>query len=134
VNPINDVEAAKGLQILLAEDSLVHQKLATRLLEQRDHKVTVVNNGKEALVALERRTFDVVLMDVEMPGIDGLSATRTIRERERGRDFRVPIIAVTANDNPHECISAGVDAYLSKPLALEPLCKTLQYVLGRSAA
>jgi CheY-like chemotaxis protein len=133
MNTSNAPQATK-LHFLVAEDSLVNQALAIRILESSGHHVTVVNNGREAVDALPDDRFDVVLMDVDMPEMDGISATRAIRERERSAGRRIPIVAVTSNENRDECLRAGMDAYLPKPLRLGPLSKTLEAVLGRTAA
>jgi CheY-like chemotaxis protein len=108
------------LQILLAEDNTVNQMVMTRLLSKRGHKVTVVGNGAQAVEAVRERSFDLVLMDVQMPELDGLQATRRIRAMEsttqRGR---VRIVALTAHalkSDRDECLAAGMDDYLSKPI------------------
>jgi len=119
---------------LLAEDGAVNQRLAVELLKQFGHVVTVVGNGRQAVEALRHDVFDVLLMDVEMPELDGLSATRLIRADERKRESRLPIVAVTANDNRNECIAAGMDAYLRKPLKAEELHETLGQVVSKPAA
>jgi CheY-like chemotaxis protein len=129
-----DATQSTRLHFLVAEDSLVNQALAIRILESNGHSVTVVSNGREAVEALSDDRFDVVLMDVDMPEMDGISATRAIRDRERSVGRRIPIVAVTANENRDECLRAGMDAYLPKPLRLEPLSKALLSVLGRTAA
>ena len=118
----------------MAEDSSLNQTLAVRFLEREGHAVTVVNNGREAVQALHRAEFDVVLMDVEMPEMDGLAATRSIRASESGQGSRIPIVALTSNDNREQCLRAGMDAYLSKPLNPELLNGTLGDVLSRVAA
>ena len=87
----------KSLQILLAEDSLVNQKLAVALFEEEGHRVTVAANGNEALAATRLQQFDLILMDVQMPEMDGLEATVEIREREKQTGTHVPIIAMTAH-------------------------------------
>jgi two-component system sensor histidine kinase/response regulator len=116
-------ELAPSLRVLLAEDNAVNRKVATRLLEKRGHQVLVTTNGREALAALEKDTFDLVLMDVQMPEMDGFEATRTIRLSERGTAFHQPIFALTAHamsGDRARCIEAGMDGYLTKPLrALE---------------
>src|SRR5207245_7433177 len=94
--PVDRTEGKRPFRILLAEDNLSNQKLAVRLLEKRGHKVLVANNGREALAQLETRCFDVVLMDVQMPEMDGLEATTVIRAQEKETGQHVPIIAMTA--------------------------------------
>jgi two-component system, sensor histidine kinase and response regulator len=120
--------------ILVAEDSPINQRLAIGLLERHGYSVTVVNNGQEALLALEGRRFDAILMDIDMPELDGLSTTRRIRESERGHGDRVPIVAVTTNDNAPECFRAGMDAHLAKPLRAHSLRRILARVLSKTAA
>ncbi|HEY4311215.1 MAG TPA: PAS domain S-box protein [Pirellulales bacterium] len=120
---------ARRLSILLAEDSLVNQKLAVGLLQRRGHRVHVTNNGREALAALDAQPFDVVLMDVQMPEMDGLDATRALREREvvTGRT-RVPVIAMTAHamaGDRERCLASGMDSYISKPIRSRDLFATI---------
>jgi PAS domain S-box-containing protein len=110
------------LTILLAEDNPINQKLAIRVLEKWGHRVTTVSNGKEALTILENRTFDVVLMDVQMPEMDGFTATRAIRKKETLTGEHIPIIAMTAyamKGDKERCIDAGMDSYLAKPLKMQ---------------
>ncbi len=112
-------EARKRLRILLAEDNVVNQRLAVRLLEKRGHTTLVVPDGRQALAALEVGEFDVVLMDMQMPDMNGFEATATIRAKENGTGRRQRIIAMTAHamrGDRERCIEAGVDAYLSKPV------------------
>ena len=87
----------RPLRILLAEDNVVNQTVAKRLLEKRGHQVVVFGDGAAAAAAVEAESFDVVLMDMQMPVMDGLDATKLIRERERGKGSHIPIIAMTAN-------------------------------------
>jgi len=111
--------AARPLRVLLAEDSPVNQRLALMLLRKQGHDVTVAGNGLEALAALERGPFDVVLMDVQMPELDGLEAAARIRRGEEGTGRRVPIVAMTAmamKGDRERCLAAGMDHYLAKPL------------------
>ena len=129
-----NIQTRKPLRILVAEDSRVGQTLAVRILEQQGHVVTVVNNGREAVQALLASEFDLVLMDIDMPEMDGLTATPKIRPSEKQGVNRVPIVAVTSNDNLEECLDAGMDAHLAKPLRAEPLSRTLVGVLGKVAA
>jgi CheY-like chemotaxis protein len=110
---------APPLRILLAEDSPVNQRLALTLLRKQGHAVTVAGNGLEVLAALEREPFDVVLMDVQMPELDGLEAAARIRRAEAGTGRRVPIVAMTAmamKGDRERCLAAGMDHYVSKPL------------------
>jgi two-component system, sensor histidine kinase and response regulator len=132
--PKDEKPGPLALRILVAEDSRTNQRLAARLLERQGHAVTIVNNGKEAVEAIRRQLFDLVLMDVEMPIMDGLAATRAIRSYESRCGTRLPIVAVTTRDNQRDCLAAGMDAHLNKPLRLDRLNRTLQVVLPKSAA
>ena len=117
-------QSLKGLNILLAEDNLVNQKVATRLLEKRGHRVTLAATGEEALAALAQQSFDLVLMDVHMPGTDGIQATLRIREREKLTGLHQTVIAMTAlamKGDRDRCIASGMDGYLSKPIDLQQL-------------
>jgi CheY-like chemotaxis protein len=125
------------LRVLLVEDNPVNQMLAVRLLEKRCHRVTVVNNGVEALAILEREKFDLVLMDVEMPEMDGFAATAAIREREKLTGQHLPIIAMTAHalkDDRERCFIAGMDDYVSKPIDAIKLIETIETLLHRMPA
>ncbi|MFH1033005.1 MAG: PAS domain-containing protein [Pseudomonadota bacterium] len=131
-----DTGPAGGLNILLAEDNLVNQKLAVILLQRRGHRVTVAGTGRQALEALERQDFDLVLMDVEMPEMDGLAATRAIRQREGRTGGHIPIIAMTAHamaEHRESCLAAGMDDYVSKPLEPKRLFEVIE-ALGRRGA
>ena len=121
--------------ILLAEDNIINQKLAVRILENRGHKVTVANNGKEVLEALERGSYDLVLMDVQMPVMDGFQATAAIRDKERGTDAHLPIVAMTAHamaGDREKCLDAGMDDYASKPLKPIDLFQTIDRAIENS--
>jgi two-component system sensor histidine kinase/response regulator len=123
----------RPLRILLAEDSLVNQRLAVGLLERHGHRITIANNGLEACAQLDSGSFDVVLMDVQMPELDGLAATRRIRERERLAGGHVPIIAMTAHalkGDRERCLEAGMDEYVSKPVRERQVLAALRVVLG----
>jgi CheY-like chemotaxis protein len=112
----------------LAEDNVVNQIVATRMLEKNGHSVVRASNGEEALALFSGETFDAILMDVQMPVMDGLMATRRIRERETATKLHVPVIALTARamqEDESICIDAGMDAYLSKPLEPGALLRTL---------
>lgn len=107
------------LHVLLAEDNLVNQKLATRLLEKRGHTVTVVGNGRESVEALAKEFFDLVLMDVQMPEMDGFEAVGLIRDKEKSSGAHQPIVALTAHamkGDKERCLEAGMDFYLTKPI------------------
>jgi PAS domain S-box-containing protein len=123
----------RRLEILLVDDIVVNQNLAKRLLEKRGHQVVVSSSGREALAALEKRTFDLVLMDVQMPDMDGLEATRLIREREKFSGEHQLVIAMTAlviKGDRERCLESGMDGYLSKPIRIQEL----DDVLNRCAA
>ena len=115
------------LRILLAEDNAVNQKLALKLLSQMGYRADVAGNGLEAIQAIERQTYDLVLMDVQMPEMDGLEATRQICSRwPRGE--RPHIVAMTANamqGDRERCLEAGMDDYVSKPIRVEELISAL---------
>ncbi len=107
------------MKVLLAEDNAVNRTLAIRLLEKHGHTVVVVENGRQALEVLERETVDLVLMDVQMPEMDGLEATAAIREKEKKTGNHLPIIALTAHamkGDREKCLAAGTDDYLTKPI------------------
>jgi CheY-like chemotaxis protein len=111
--------AAASRKILLAEDNPVNQMVAARLLERRGHRVTVAANGREAVAAVEREEFDLVLMDVQMPEMDGFEATAAIRKAETGTGRHLPIFALTARamkGDAERCRLAGMDGYLPKPI------------------
>jgi len=130
-------EASHRNRILLAEDNLVNQKLAVRLLEKRGFQVTVVGGGRAALDALERDSFDAILMDVQMPEMDGLEATVAIRENEKSTGGHIPIIAMTAHalkGDQERCLAAGMDAYVTKPIRTAELFKTIEDQLDAANA
>ncbi|HVB38520.1 MAG TPA: response regulator, partial [Vicinamibacterales bacterium] len=135
--PAGVAEVPAGLRILLAEDNPVNQALAVHLLEDEGHLVKVAGNGREALTLLDAEAFDLVLMDLQMPEMGGLEATAAIRERERGTDRHVPIIALTAHamkGDRERCLAAGMDEYLSKPIMPDKLMATIQRVAGGTPA
>jgi two-component system sensor histidine kinase/response regulator len=122
-------ESRKRLRILLTEDNLVNQKLAQRLLEKRGYDVIIAGDGQAALNELAKSSFDVVLMDVQMPNMDGFEATAAIREREKSTGGHVPIIAMTAHalkGDQERCIAAGMDAYVSKPIRTTELYTVIE--------
>ena len=124
----------QALHLLLAEDNLINQRLAVALLEKRGHHVVVAVNGQEALDLSAREAFDLVLMDMQMPVMDGIEATQRIRQRERENGSRpLPIVAMTANamqGDRDRCLAAGMDGYVSKPVKPEELFAEIQAVLG----
>ena len=127
------LERIDSSHILLAEDSLVNQKLAVALLQKYGNTVVVANNGREALAALETQKFDFVLMDVQMPEMDGLEATTLLRQREKEKGGHIPVIAMTAyamKGDRERCLAAGMDDYVSKPIHAETLFDTIAAVLG----
>jgi CheY-like chemotaxis protein len=126
--PVLDSELANQhpLRILLAEDNVVNQKLAVRLLHQMGYRTDLASNGLETIDSLERQTYDVVLMDVQMPEMDGLEATRQIRQLTT--IIQPHIIAMTANameDDREICLAAGMDDYVSKPIRVNELVGAL---------
>ena len=122
------------LRVLVAEDNAVNQRLAARMLEKRGHRVTVTANGLEAVEALANRNFDLVLMDIQMPEMDGFEATAVIRQREERDGTHMPIIALTANamkGDRERCLAVGMDGYLSKPIVPQELDELLETYLRR---
>jgi PAS domain S-box-containing protein len=116
------------LSILVAEDNLVNQRLAVRMLEKRGHRVSIAANGLEALEALSRKAFDIVFMDVQMPEMDGLTATSVLRQREQGSQTHQLVIALTAHamkGDEDRCLAAGMDGYLTKPIQAQALDEIL---------
>ncbi|AAM05416.1 TPA: PAS domain-containing protein [Methanosarcina acetivorans] len=126
----NGITSGESLNVLFAEDHPINQKLILGLLEKKGHKLTLVTSGKDALDALSRRDFDAVLMDIQMPGMDGLEATRRIRDPSSGvRRHNIPIIAFTARalkEDREKCFEAGMNYYISKPLKKEKLLNILE--------
>ena len=121
------------LRILLVEDNLVNQKVASRLLENQGHSVVIAENGRVALDVLDSSKFDLVLMDVQMPEMDGLTATAEIRRQEVGTGKHLPIVALTANamkGDRERCLEAGMDGYVSKPVEAHLLLREMAEVLA----
>jgi CheY-like chemotaxis protein len=121
----------RSLRVLLAEDNPVNQTLAMRILERLGHKVQVVNNGREALGRSQAEEFDLILMDVQMPEMDGLEATTAIRDAESDTAKHVPIVAMTAHamkGDREKCLSAGMDGYISKPIRIDELKRVMSEV------
>ena len=128
--------AREPLRVLLAEDNPVNQEVALRLLERRGHSVIVAENGKQALTAIERHKFDLVLMDVQMPEMGGLEATQLIRENEKATGEHLPILAMTAHamqGDRERCIAAGMDGYLAKPIDPKSFFQTVEGISQRAA-
>ncbi len=125
--------ARHPLRILLAEDNVVNQKLALRLLQQMGYRADLASNGIEAVESVERQAYDVVLMDVQMPEMDGLEASRQITARWQSAE-RPRIVAMTANamqGDREMCIAAGMDDYLTKPIRVERLVEALNHASAR---
>jgi CheY-like chemotaxis protein len=114
------------LRILVAEDNPVNQKLAVRLLDQMGYRADVANNGLEALDALQRRSYDVVLMDIHMPDMDGLETTRRIRQQFDGGPRIIAVTADSSQGDREKCIAAGMDDYVSKPIQISLLQAALE--------
>ncbi|MEO8482747.1 MAG: PAS domain-containing protein [Acidobacteriota bacterium] len=143
-DPLRSV-ATRPLRILLAEDNTVNQLVASRLLEKRGHSVVVARNGREALAAIGTtlaagqagsRPFDLVFMDVQMPGMDGFETTAIIREREKSTGAHLPIVAMTANamvGDRERCLAAGMDDYVAKPFEAGEVFATMDRVLASLA-
>ncbi len=128
-------EGRSPLRVLLAEDNVVNQRLMVRLLENQGHLVTTADDGLAALRAVENHTFDLILMDVQMPVMDGLQATAAIREKESRGDTRIPIIALTAHamaGDRERFLSGGMDSYISKPVRPDDLFRTIEDLLQPS--
>ena len=126
------VAAAKGgrpLQVLVAEDNEVNQEVAVGLLARAGHRATVASNGREALALWENEPFDLILMDLQMPELDGLETTAAIRERERSTGGHIPIVALTAHamkEDAERCLAAGMDAHVLKPLQAQQLLAVIR--------
>jgi signal transduction histidine kinase/DNA-binding response OmpR family regulator len=128
-------ESQRRLRILLVEDNRVNQTLACRLLEKRGHEVVTAGNGRAALEVLENLTPDLVLMDIQMPEMNGLQATALIRQKELKTGKHVPIVAMTAHamaGDKERCLAAGMDGYITKPLHIEGLLATIDEVMSSS--
>ena len=121
--------SARSLRVLLAEDNAVNRKLAARVLEKRGHTVVLAQDGLEAVAAFKKDHFDVVLMDVQMPRMDGFEATAAVRRHEEATGSHVPVIAMTAKamkGDRERCLEAGMDDYISKPVEMRELVRTVE--------
>ena len=128
---------SRSLRILVVEDNPINRKLACKILERRGHVVGVAQNGQEALEAVQAANFDLVLMDVQMPEVDGLEATRRIRTWEQAARRRTMIAAMTAHAMPEDrerCLKAGMDSYVTKPLQMAQLATVLRQAADAASA
>ncbi len=128
--PKKEIHSLKGIKVLLAEDNPVNQRIAASMLKNQGIDVTVANNGKEVLELLEKKDFDLILMDVQMPQMDGITATKKIREK----GISIPIVALTANafeEDRKRCLEAGMNAYTSKPIKADELMKIISELLEK---
>jgi CheY-like chemotaxis protein len=127
-------EAKNSYRILIAEDNIVNQKVAYFMLEKQGHQVTGVRDGKEAVNAVEKGIFDIILMDIQMPNMNGFEATAAIREKEKQTGGYIPIIAMTAHamkGDREMCLEAGMDDYVSKPLKANELFSKIETVVQK---
>jgi PAS domain S-box-containing protein len=127
----------RAYRILIAEDNLVNQRVAIYMLEKQGHQVTGAMNGEEALAAMEKENFELVLMDVQMPKMDGFQATRLIRAKEKETGLHIPIIAMTAHamkGDREKCLSVGMDDYIAKPLNVKQLSETIARAMSLALA
>ena len=131
--PMPIATAIEPLRILVAEDNMVNQALIRRLMEKAGHSVKLANNGIEVLDAVAESSYDLIFMDIQMPDMDGFTATAAIREQERGSGRRVPIVAMTAHamkGDSEKCLAAGMDGYVSKPIDRARLFGVIAEVTG----
>ena len=129
-----DQPRRNAMNILIAEDNPVNQKLLRLMLEMHGHHVQMTADGKEAVAVFQSEAVDLILMDVQMPGMNGFEATAIIRELEKNSGKHVPIIAVTAHVLPgykEECLNAGMDNYLAKPFRMQELFLTIEETLAQ---
>ena len=137
VKPVSSPTPKRCLRVLMAEDTPANQKLVERVLEKRGHTVVIARNGAEAVEALRKSSFDVVLMDMQMPVMDGFQATAEIRRLPEKTKAAIPIIAMTAEATKRDeerCLSAGMDAYISKPIALGRFVNLVERIANGKAA
>jgi CheY-like chemotaxis protein len=133
---IQSHDSPKPLQILLAEDNEVNQKVAVRMLEKLGHEVHLCGNGRQTLELLERQSFDLVFMDVQMPELDGIQVTQRVRKKEQNSGRHLPIVAMTAHammGDRERCLASGMDDYVSKPIQAEELCRVVNALHERNA-
>ncbi|HXU21032.1 MAG TPA: response regulator [Verrucomicrobiae bacterium] len=128
-------EARRGLRILVVDDNAINQNLAVLLVKKQGHSAVVANNGREALELLEKEVFDLVLMDVQMPEIDGVEATMRLREKEQQKGLgHLPVIALTAHamaGDRERCLAAGMDGYVTKPVRVKELFAAIDDIAAR---
>jgi CheY-like chemotaxis protein len=136
--PLEEKEApdadSNSYRVLIAEDNIVNQKVAYFMLEKQGHLVTGVRDGKEAVKAVDKGIFDVILMDIQMPNMNGFEATAAIREKEAKSDRHTPIIAMTAHamkGDREMCLKAGMDDYVPKPLKADELLTKIEEVVQK---
>jgi CheY-like chemotaxis protein len=125
-------EQQRSLSFLVAEDDRINQRLITRLLEKRGHNVVLAENGRDAVEASEKQRFDVILMDGQMPVMDGFEATKRIRKNEKANGGHTPIIALTAlamKGDEERCLASGMDGYVTKPIKLDELFSVVERVI-----
>jgi CheY-like chemotaxis protein len=130
-------ETQNRARILLAEDNAVNQTLAVRLLEKRGYVVCVAGDGHAAVAALEKDTFDLVLMDIQMPGMDGFEVTSAIRKKEERTGRHIPIVAMTAHaliGDQERCVAGGMDGYVSKPIRTSELFSAIESLLANKGS
>ncbi|MCG6922924.1 MAG: response regulator [Acidobacteria bacterium] len=135
--PVRPARRQRRLRVLVAEDNVVNQQVVMGFLDRAGHAAVVVSTGAEVLTALERHDFDVILMDVQMPELDGFETTKAIRKKERARGGHIPIVALTAHvvkGDAERCLAAGMDAYLPKPLRSKDLFAAIESVLEPALA
>jgi PAS domain S-box-containing protein len=132
-----EIQPGERLRVLLAEDNAINQRLAVRMLEKRGHTVTIANNGCEAVAAVEHGDYDIVLMDIQMPEMDGFEATSAMRNLEKISGKHLPIIALTAHamkGDRERCLEGGMDGYLAKPIGAQELNEVLEkYIQHRKS-
>ncbi|MEW6289655.1 MAG: response regulator [Thermodesulfobacteriota bacterium] len=131
--PVNNKNALRDVRVLLAEDETINSMMAQEILERKGMIVTTVANGEEAVSAFIAGTFDIILMDVQMPAIDGFEATRRIRARELTTGTHIPIIALTSHalkDYRNKCLESGMDDYITKPIKLDELYLAIEKLVG----